>query len=118
MEVRGWIMHTQVLIGDTAAARAALAELDAEERDGAGMRVGAAALELTEGRPQDAVDVLAPMIVDAPEAVVGGPRRCSTCAARPSTHCCSTLSLETNSAIDAPRRRRSSARSSWLSWTG
>ena len=72
VELRGWIVQTQVLIGDTAAARAALADLDAEERDGAGMRVAAAALELAEGRPQDAVDVLAPMIVDAPEAVVGG----------------------------------------------
>jgi LuxR family maltose regulon positive regulatory protein len=73
VEVRGWIMHTQVLIGATAAARAALAELDAEERYGAGMRVGAAALELTEGRPQDAVNVLAPMITDAPEPALDAP---------------------------------------------
>jgi LuxR family transcriptional regulator, maltose regulon positive regulatory protein len=71
VEVRGWIVQTQVLIGATAAARAALAALDAEERDGAGMRIAAAALGLAEGRPQDAVDVLAP-IVDVPEPAVDG----------------------------------------------
>jgi LuxR family maltose regulon positive regulatory protein len=73
VELRAWIVQTQVLMGATAAARAALAALDAEERDGAGMRVAAAALELTEGRPQDAVDVLAPMIKDVPEPALDGP---------------------------------------------
>ncbi len=72
VEVRGWIVQTQVLVGATAAARAALDALDAEERDGAGVRIAAAALGLAEGRPQDAVDVVAPMIVDAPEPVVDG----------------------------------------------
>jgi LuxR family transcriptional regulator, maltose regulon positive regulatory protein len=72
VEVRGWIVQTQVLIGATALARAALAALDAEERDGAGMRIAAAALALAEGRPQDAVDVLAPMIVDVPEPAADG----------------------------------------------
>ena len=38
-------------MGDTAAARAALAALDADERDGAGMRLAAAALALAEGLP-------------------------------------------------------------------
>ena len=73
VEVRGWILHTQVLLGETAAVRATLAALDPEERDGAGMRIAAAALGLAEGRPQDAVDVLAPMIVDVPEPLVDGP---------------------------------------------
>ena len=72
VEVSGWIVQTQVLIGATAAARAALAALTAEERDGAGMRLAAAALALAEGRPEDAVDVLAPMIVDVPERAVDG----------------------------------------------
>ena len=106
------------LMGETAAARAALAALDAEERDGAGMRIAAAALALAEGRPQDVVDVVAPMIVDAPDPVVDGPRRCSTCAGRPSTRCCSTPSPEISSAIHAPPRHRSSARSSWPSADG
>jgi LuxR family maltose regulon positive regulatory protein len=65
-ELRGWILHTQVLQGDKAAVRAALAALDAEEREGAAMRLAAAALALAEGRPQDVVDVLAPMIREVP----------------------------------------------------
>ncbi len=72
VEVRGWIVQTQVLMGATAAARAALAALDAEERDGAGMRIAAATLGLAEGRPQDALEVLAPMIVDVPAPAVDG----------------------------------------------
>ena len=66
-EVRAWIVQTQVQIGETAAAHAALAALSPEERDGAGMRIAAAALALAEGRPQDVVDVLAPMLADEPE---------------------------------------------------
>ena len=67
VEVRGWILHTQCLLGETAAAQATLAGLDGDERDGAGMRIAAAAVALADGRPQDVVDVLAPMIVDVPE---------------------------------------------------
>ena len=72
VEVRGWILHTQVLLGETAAVRATLAALDAGERDGAGMRIAAAAVALADGRPQDVVDVLAPMIADVPEPAVDG----------------------------------------------
>jgi LuxR family transcriptional regulator, maltose regulon positive regulatory protein len=71
-EVRGWIATTQALMGDTAAARAALAALDAEGRNRAGMRIAAATLALGEGRPEDAVDVIAPMIEDVPDPVPGG----------------------------------------------
>ena len=70
VEVRAWIVQTQVLTGATTQARAALAALDPEERDGAGMRIVAAALALAEGRPQDACDVVAPMIADVPEPAV------------------------------------------------
>ena len=73
LEVRGWILHTQILLGDTAAVRATLAGLDAQERAGAAMRLAAAALALVEGRPQDAVEVLAPMIDDQPEPLLDGP---------------------------------------------
>ena len=66
VEVRGWILHTQGLLGDTAAVRATLAGLDGHERDGAGMRIAAAAVALADGRPQDAVDALAPMIAVEP----------------------------------------------------
>src|SRR5512133_954666 len=72
LEVRAWIVQTQAVMGKTAAARAALAALDPDERDGAGLRIAAGALALSEGRPQDVVDVVAPMIADTPEHVVGG----------------------------------------------
>jgi LuxR family transcriptional regulator, maltose regulon positive regulatory protein len=71
-EVRGWILHTQALLGETAAVRATLEGLDAGERDGAAMRIAAAAVALADGRPQDVVDVLAPMIADVPEPAVDG----------------------------------------------
>jgi LuxR family maltose regulon positive regulatory protein len=66
-EARAWIVQTQVQMGETAGAHAALAALSPEERDGAGMRIAAAALALAESRPQDVVDVLAPMLADVPE---------------------------------------------------
>jgi LuxR family maltose regulon positive regulatory protein len=73
IEARAWILHTQLLLGETAAVRAALAALEPDERDGAGMRIAAAALALAEARAQDAVDVLAPMIADIPEPVLDVP---------------------------------------------
>jgi LuxR family maltose regulon positive regulatory protein len=69
IDVRGWIVLTQALMGDWPATRAALSASDAAERDAAGMRLAAAALELAEGSPQQAVDVLAPMIEGAPQAL-------------------------------------------------
>jgi LuxR family maltose regulon positive regulatory protein len=71
-DLRAWIAQTQVLTGDTAAARATLAALDAQERDGAGMRLAAAAVALGEGEPEEAVDVLAPMCTDAPDPPADG----------------------------------------------
>jgi LuxR family maltose regulon positive regulatory protein len=75
MEARAWILHTQVLMGDTAAVKAALAGLDAVERDGAGMRIAAAAVAVAEERPLDAVNTLAPMIVDVAEPGVDASAR-------------------------------------------
>ena len=118
VEVRAWIVQTQVLTGDTTPARAALAALDPEERDGAGMRIAAAALALAEGRPQDACDVVALMIADVPEPVVDRSTQVVNCAGRRSTRSCSTRSPETSSAMHEPPRHRSSARSSWPSRTG
>jgi LuxR family maltose regulon positive regulatory protein len=69
-EVRGWILHTQGLLGDTAAVRTALAGLDAHERDGAGMRIAEAAVALAGERPQDAVETLAPLLAHVPEPEV------------------------------------------------
>jgi LuxR family transcriptional regulator, maltose regulon positive regulatory protein len=72
VEVGAWILHTQVLLGDTTAVRATLAGLDDHERHGGGMRIAAAAVALADGRPQDAIDTLAPMIADVPDPGAGG----------------------------------------------
>jgi LuxR family maltose regulon positive regulatory protein len=56
---REWMIQTQVLMGATAAARAAL---EREERSGTGMRLAEAALALAEERPEQAIDVLEPVI--------------------------------------------------------
>ena len=76
-ELRAWIVQTQVLMGETGAARAALAALDAEARDGTGMRIAAAALELTEGRPQHAAELVAPIVAEPANGASGvlSPRR-------------------------------------------
>jgi LuxR family maltose regulon positive regulatory protein len=60
---REWVLQTQVLMGATAAARAAL---DGEERDGAGMRVAEAALSIAEERPEQAIGVLETVIAPEP----------------------------------------------------
>jgi LuxR family maltose regulon positive regulatory protein len=67
-DVRGWTVHAQVLVGDAAGARAALAALDARERGGTGMRLAEAALELADGSPERAIALLAPVIASAPAA--------------------------------------------------
>jgi LuxR family maltose regulon positive regulatory protein len=75
VEVRGWIVQTQVLAGETAAARAALAALDAEERAGAGMRLAAAALALREGSPQEVFEELAPMLARGADSAADDPQQ-------------------------------------------
>jgi LuxR family transcriptional regulator, maltose regulon positive regulatory protein len=72
VDLRAWILITQALMGDTTAARAALAALDAEESDRIGIRIAAATLDLAEGRPEEAVNVLASVVGDVREAVVDG----------------------------------------------
>ena len=62
LDLRSRILRTQVQMGETAAARAALAGMDEQTRARAGMRIAAAAIELAEGTPQAAVDALAPVI--------------------------------------------------------
>jgi LuxR family transcriptional regulator, maltose regulon positive regulatory protein len=72
VDLRAWTLITEVLMGDTDAARAALAALDPDECDRIGMRIAAGSLALAERRPQAAVDVLAPVCEQVPEAVVDG----------------------------------------------
>jgi LuxR family transcriptional regulator, maltose regulon positive regulatory protein len=68
-DVRSRILRTQVLMGETAAARAALAEVGEPQRGCVGLRVAAAAIELAEGGPERAVQVLAPVIEDLEDTV-------------------------------------------------
>ncbi|WP_081686386.1 AAA family ATPase [Candidatus Solirubrobacter pratensis] len=67
------LVHTHVALGDTVAARACLAGIDPQLRDRTVLRVSEAALCLAEGRPQDAVDVVAPALepVDEPIRFAG-----------------------------------------------
>ena len=69
LDVRGWIVFTQALMGDWPATRAALAAAGAAERDSAGLRFAGAALELTEGSPEKALDLVAPMVEGTPQAL-------------------------------------------------
>jgi LuxR family maltose regulon positive regulatory protein len=69
IDVRGWIVNTQAVLGDWPAIRAALAAADGEERNAAGMHLSAAALELAEGRPEEARREVAPMIEGSPQAL-------------------------------------------------
>jgi LuxR family maltose regulon positive regulatory protein len=75
VEVRGWIVQTQVLAGETAAARLALGALDPMERAGAGMRLAAAALAVREGSPQEAVEELAPMLASRRDSAADDPKQ-------------------------------------------
>jgi hypothetical protein len=110
MEVRGWIVLTQALKGDRAAPRAALAAMGTDEREAVGPHLADAALRLADGLPEEAVDVLAPLLDGTPKAL--------TRAGRPSTRCCWMPPRATGSATPPPPRRQSSARSSWPSRTG
>jgi LuxR family maltose regulon positive regulatory protein len=71
-DLRAWTCTTQVLMGELAAARAALAVLEPDERGRIGMRIAAATLELAEGRPEHAADLVSPVVEEMPEAVVDG----------------------------------------------
>ena len=69
VQLRAAVVHTQLRLGDAAAARAALDASSEQERHCAELRVAAAAVHLADGRPQAAVDVLAPVIDGSPSPV-------------------------------------------------
>jgi LuxR family maltose regulon positive regulatory protein len=60
--VRQRLAQTLVQLGDTAAARATLAEAPAAERDRGELRMAFASLHLAEGEPRAAVDALGPVL--------------------------------------------------------
>jgi LuxR family maltose regulon positive regulatory protein len=73
VDVPAWILHAQILMGDTGQARAGLAALGPQERERAGMRIAAAELALADHRPQNAAAALAPLTERAPEPMVEDP---------------------------------------------
>jgi LuxR family maltose regulon positive regulatory protein len=62
LEVRSRTLRAQVQLGETAAVRAALAEMSEDFRGRAEIRIAAAALELAEGRAEQAVAELGPVL--------------------------------------------------------
>ena len=72
VELENRRLQVQVRMGDTARARVALNELDPHVRRRAGIRVAAAALELAQDEPEQAVEELAPVLNgEAPALQVG-----------------------------------------------
>jgi LuxR family maltose regulon positive regulatory protein len=65
---RARVLQTQVRMGHAAAAATALGDLDADERESPPLRVTAAIIELAQGAPEEAVEVLAPVIGGSPSA--------------------------------------------------
>ena len=75
MEVRGRALRAQVQLGETTAVRSALGEMSGDSRGRAEIRIAAAALELAEERPEQALDELRPVLEGS------APALCETAAA-------------------------------------
>jgi LuxR family maltose regulon positive regulatory protein len=73
LALRGRGLRARLEIGEAAAVRAALADMPQQQRCHAEMRLAAAALELSDGRPEHAVDELAPAIDQSAPAIYPGP---------------------------------------------
>jgi LuxR family maltose regulon positive regulatory protein len=69
LDLRSRILRTEVQIGETAAARAALEGMDEQTRQRAGMRLAAATIHLAEDRPELAVEALGPVIAGSAKAL-------------------------------------------------
>jgi LuxR family maltose regulon positive regulatory protein len=70
--VRARALQTQARLGELAAARMALDDISEQERCGGDMRVAAAVIHLSEGEPDQAIDVLA-RVLDASVPVLHRP---------------------------------------------
>ena len=62
LQTRQSLVHTQLRLGDTAAARATLAELSDQDREWGEAHLAIAALAIAEGDAKTAVDTLAPVL--------------------------------------------------------
>jgi LuxR family maltose regulon positive regulatory protein len=69
LDLRSRALRTQIQIGETDGVRAALAGLEPQSRERAEMRITAAAMELCDGRPERAIDELAPVIAGSARAL-------------------------------------------------
>jgi LuxR family transcriptional regulator, maltose regulon positive regulatory protein len=69
-DARSRALQVRVRMGDTEAAELALADLDPDDRDRAGTRIALAALELEKDNPEQAVEILAPVIDGSAPALV------------------------------------------------
>jgi LuxR family maltose regulon positive regulatory protein len=70
---RGFLAQALVRVGDTASARATLAEIAEEDRDWGESRVAFASLDLAEGDAEAAVKVLAPVLDGSAPALTTSP---------------------------------------------
>jgi LuxR family transcriptional regulator, maltose regulon positive regulatory protein len=69
VDVRGRALQVRVRMGDTESAQLALAEMEPQERERAGVRIALAALELENDHPEGAIGALAPVIDGASPAL-------------------------------------------------
>jgi LuxR family maltose regulon positive regulatory protein len=69
VDARGRAIQVQVRMGDADAAQRALADLEHDERDRAGVHIATAALALDQGDPERAVGALSPVIEGAAPAL-------------------------------------------------
>ncbi len=70
--VRARLVQTQARMGELPVARAALDDVSDEERNAGDMRAAAAVVHLSEGEPEHAIEVLAP-VLDGSAPVLHGP---------------------------------------------
>ncbi len=69
VDARGRAIQVQVRMGDAEAAQRALADLEPDDCDRAGVRIAMAALELERGDPEGALEALTPVIEGASPAL-------------------------------------------------
>jgi LuxR family maltose regulon positive regulatory protein len=62
VDVHGRALQVRVRMGDTESAQLEIARLSAEQRNGAGVRIALAALDLEQDTPEGAIEALAPVL--------------------------------------------------------
>ncbi len=62
VDVHGRALQVRVRMGDTKSAQLEIARLSAEQRNGAGVRIALAALDLEQDSPEGAIEALAPVL--------------------------------------------------------